>query len=103
MNDNKDLIERLLDGIPWVIIIGATLGVLFTEYLYFTKAEHVRLLFVLFLIPVGAVGGAVVTLVAYLAFIALAYISIYVALAALALGMLKLVVELLYDTVLWSN
>jgi hypothetical protein len=102
MADYQDS-DFITDAIPWVAAIGALLGVLFAEYTYFTKAEHVRLLFVLLLIPVGAFGGAVAAVLATVLFIVIAKISFYLAMALLALAIVGFIVKFLYNTVIWSN
>ena len=42
---------------PRAFGVAAVLGVLVAEALYWTNAEEVRLLFVLLLVPAGAIGG----------------------------------------------
>ena len=41
-----------------IVLIGAIVGVIGCEYLYVTNADEVRLLWIIVLIPVGAIAGA---------------------------------------------
>lgn len=88
---------------PYLFAAGALVGLLFVEYQYFTRAEQVRLLFVILLAPVGAIAGGLITVLAagltMLFGIALAWF-IRVAIVA---GIVFAVVYGLYNVVIWTN
>lgn len=91
------------EGFPVPVVISAVLGIMFIEYSYFTSAEEVRLLYVLLLIPVGGILGAIVM------FLVLAIIGFSLGVAGVALvialigGVIYGVWYVLYHTVIWTN
>ena len=93
-NSNMEIIQAL----------GVTIGIILFEYLYFTKADEVRLLFASLIILPGAIFGAIVSgllyfvfmlivlalIVAFLAFITLVPIAAIIGLTIYILYSIKI-------------
>ena len=89
----------LEDYMPWIVGAGAVIGILTVEYIYFTDAEEVRLLFVLLLVPFGAVVGGIVAGLLVL----ILGISVWALGVGLVLAVIGGIIYLLYSIVIWTN
>jgi len=89
--------------IPWIGGLGAVLGIVGCEYLYFSNADEVRLLYVILLIPVGAILGAIATILIAYSVVALLGLSVVAAVVALVLAVVGGIVYLLHSIVVWRN
>ena len=90
-----------------VIVLGALFNTILAEYYYFTEAEYVRLLFVLLLLPAGALGGAVVSFIIWWLIhkivVFLYYFVKVVGIAAIIIGVVGGVIWILYSIIVWTN
>ena len=94
--DIEDIVEIATPIMYTILIIGGIVGV---EYLYFTRADEVRLLFVLLLIPIGALLGF---LAGHLIVVVLA-VSLFAGVVAAILFIVGGIISVLYNTVIWTN
>jgi len=95
--------RALEEATPWILGVGAVLGLIGIEYSYFTNASEVRLLFVVILAPVGVlVGGLAAGIIVYGA-IALVQMSLVIAVVGGVLALLIGIIYLLYSVVVWTN
>ncbi len=75
-----------------VATISAIVGVIVTEYQYVSTAESVSLAYFLFLIPAGAVGGALVGILLASLIVITVGVGAVVIVGAIFLGLVSLVV-----------
>lgn len=91
------------DIIPIAAMIGAVVGLVGAEVMYFTKADEVRLLFVILLIPGGAIAGAAAAAgLTWLTFVVFG-LSLIAGAIALVVFIIGGAIKLLYNAVVWTN
>ena len=82
-----------------IVLIGAIVGVIGCEYLYVTNADEVRLLWIIVLIPVGAIAGA---LAAGLV-IGIILLGVWAAAFAAVIAAIAGIIYVLHSIIVWTN